>query len=186
MTIIRNASIFATAAHSAIGQARKYTGDPYHVHVKNVAEIVSEVGGSDEMVAAALLHDTVEDTKITIEMIGHHFGEVVQQYVSELTDVSMMQDGNRAERKAVDRAHTAKASPEAKTIKLADLIDNSLTIRKYALGFANVYLAEKRLLLDEALKEGNPILWQIADLIVEKNSFMDFESVISWIKKSVG
>lgn len=186
MCLIRNASIFATAAHSAIGQLRKYTGDPYHVHVKNVAEIVLEVGGTDEMVAAALLHDTVEDTKITIEMIGIHFGEVVRQYVYELTDVSMIQHGNRAERKAVDRAHTAKASVEAKTIKLADLIDNSLTIRKYDAGFAKVYLAEKRLLLDEALKEGSPILWQIADLIVEKNSFQDFESVIRWLNGSTG
>lgn len=179
--LVKTASIFSLAAHAAIGQKRKYTEDCYFVHPKNVARMVLKVKGSEEMVAAALLHDVVEDTKITIAVIANTFGNLVAHYVSELTDISKPEDGNRDARKEIDRQYTSIATPEAKTIKLADLIDNSLTIRRYDPGFAKVYLAEKRLLLDSALKEGNPILWQIADLIVSNDYFQDFGSVIDEI-----
>jgi hypothetical protein len=81
--------------------------------------------------------------------------------VEQLTDVSRPEDGNRAKRKAIDRAHTAKASPEAKTIKLADLIDNTRSIVELDPGFAKIYLVEKVLLL-EVLQEGDAGLWEMA------------------------
>ena len=69
------------------------------------------------------------------------------QLVDELTDVSRPGDGNRAARKAIDRAHLAAASPRAKTVKLADLTDNARDICRHDVGFGRVYLAEMEALL---------------------------------------
>lgn len=149
---------FATLAHGRINQRRKFTGEPYINHPAAVAEIVRSVPHTDEMLAAAWLHDTVEDCGIDMDEIHRVFGPQVTELVECLTDVSRIKDGNRATRRAIDRAHTAKASPAAKTIKLADLIDNTHNIVALDPNFAKVYLPEKRLLL-AVLKEGDPTLW---------------------------
>lgn len=163
MSYIARAQAFCIAAHAAVGQKRKYTGEPYHVHPFEVAEIVNDADGcTEEMIVAALLHDVVEDTGINLDLVAQQFGVIVASYVEQLTDVSTQQDGNRAARKAIDLAHTAKASPNAKTIKLADLISNTRTIVQCDPEFAKVYLAEKRALL-EVLKEGDAALYQIAE-----------------------
>ena len=166
MDIIAKARTFAIAAHSAIGQIRKYTGEPYIVHPVNVANIVMSVTHTDEMLAAALLHDVVEDTQVTIELITREFGTEVATMVEMLTDVSTPVDGNRAARKAIDREHIGIASPQTKTIKLADLIDNSRSICEHDVGFAKVYILEKELLL-QVLKEGDKFLWDTANDIVQ-------------------
>ena len=166
MTIAEKARIYATAAHAAVGQKRKYSHEPYINHPAAVAEIVSSVPHSEEMVAGAWLHDVVEDTKITIDDIVAEFGPVVAALVGELTDVSRPEDGNRAARKAIDREHNAKASPQAKTIKLADLIDNTRNIVQHDPDFAKVYLAEKALLLP-FLREADPELWGQANKAVQ-------------------
>jgi len=165
ITLVEDARVFAALAHR--GQVRKYTGEPYVTHPIAVAKIVASVTGDQEMIAAALLHDVVEDTAVTIEEIESRFGGLVALYVENLTDISCLDDGFRAARKAVDRAHTAIAVPEAKTIKLADLIHNSSSILEHDKRFAKIYMAEKRLLLDESLKEGHGGLWLLADSIVQ-------------------
>lgn len=160
MDIKVKALTFATAAHAAVGQLRKYTNEPYIVHPVEVAGIVSKVpGATDEMIAAAYLHDVVEDTGVTIELIKKEFGDEVAELVGWLTDVSRPDHGNRAQRKAVDRAHTAGAPAAAQTIKLADLISNTRSIVEHDEKFAKTYLAEKRLLL-EVLTKGDPGLWR--------------------------
>ncbi len=145
---------FATQAHRRIDQRRKYSKQAYEVHLKAVADIVASVSDDQEMIAAAWLHDTVEDTPATLEDIEREFGAGVAGMVSDLTDVSRPGDGNRAVRKAIDRAHTARASARAKTIKLADLIDNCRDICKHDERFARVFLTEMGALL-EVLVEGN-------------------------------
>jgi len=162
MHIIRRAELFAAAAHMAVGQVRKYTGEPYYVHPRDVAYIVEHAGGDDNMIAAAHLHDVVEDTDITLQQIQDFFGADIADLVGWLTDVSKPTDGNRAERKAIDRAHTAQASVRAKTIKLADLISNTRSIVEHDEKFARVYLEEKRLLLTEALHDADPVLLERA------------------------
>ena len=52
---------FAHAAHDSIKQVRKYTGEPYWNHTDAVAEVVASVGGTEDMVMAAHLHDVLED-----------------------------------------------------------------------------------------------------------------------------
>lgn len=156
INIVQKAQIFAIAAHAAVQQKRKYTNEPYIVHPAEVARIVAEVEGSTEdMVAAAWLHDVVEDTGVTLTDINLNFGADIAALVGWLTDVSKPEDGNRKTRKAIDREHTAQAPAEAQTIKLADLISNSKSIMQYDPDFAVTYLAEKKLLL-EVLTKGDP------------------------------
>jgi (p)ppGpp synthase/HD superfamily hydrolase len=157
MTIVERARVFATAAHAAVAQLRKYTFEPYIVHPAEVVRIVSTVEHTDEMLAAAWLHDVVEDTGVTIETIRSEFGEGVAELVGWLTDVSRPEQGNRATRKAIDRAHSAAAPAAAQTVKLADLISNTKSIVDHAPGFAKTYLEEKRLLL-EVMTKGDATL----------------------------
>ena len=136
---------------------RKYTGEPYIVHPAEVAKIVTDAGGTEAMICAAWLHDTVEDTGVTIETIRAEFGAEVAELVGWLTDVSRPEHGNRAHRKALDRAHSAAAPAEAQTVKLADLIANTRSIIEHDVAFARTYLEEKRLML-EVMTKGDSIL----------------------------
>lgn len=155
--LIERARTFATSAHQRIDQRRKYNDQPYQVHLERVARLVSSVTDDEEMIAAAWLHDVVEDTPATMEDIESEFGASVAALVEALTDVSRPSDGNRAVRKEIDRRHTAHASPRAKTIKLADLIDNCEDIARHDPRFARVYLQEMKALL-AVLGEGEPEL----------------------------
>lgn len=166
MNIVEKAQIFATAAHAAVGQKRKYTGDDYIVHPAAVVEIVRSVPHDDAMLAAAWLHDTVEDTHVTIDVIAAVFGNDVADLVGWLTDVSVPTDGNRAARKAIDRAHTAAAPARAQTIKLADLIDNTKSIGQFDPKFWEVYAAEKMAML-AVMKAGDLTLWVKAAAAVD-------------------
>lgn len=136
---------FATAAHA--GAVRKYTGMPYITHPIAVADIVRAVPHTDEMLAAAYLHDVVEDTDVTLDEIEDKFGREVAELVYWLTDTTTPEVGDRRTRKATYRAHLAGAPNAAKTIKLADLINNTESIVEHDPKFARVYLAEKAELL---------------------------------------
>ena len=148
MTLEDSARLFATAAHASIDQRRKYIDEPYIVHPAAVAEIVRSVPHDEAMLAAAWLHDVVEDTPVRQCDVHNAFGWDVAELVAWLTDVSRSEDGNRKVRKAIDRAHSAAAPARAQTIKVADLIDNSRTILVRDLNFAQVYVREKEALLD--------------------------------------
>ena len=161
MTLVERARVFATAAHAACGQLRKYTYEPYIVHPAEVVSIVSTVDHTDAMLAAAWLHDVVEDTGVTLETVRAEFGEEVADLVGWLTDVSRPEQGNRATRKAIDRAHTAMAPAAAQTVKLADLISNTRSIMEHDETFARTYLAEKKLLL-EVMTKGDATLMALA------------------------
>lgn len=162
--MVKKAFEFAKDAHG--DQKRKYTGDPYISHPLNVMQIVASVPHTEAMLAAALLHDVLEDTNASESDILEQFGPEVLSLVKDLTDVSKPENGNRAARKAIDRQHTANASPAAKTIKLADLMDNTYNIVAHDQAFAKVYMAEKRLLLT-VLTEGDVSLWKAALHLVE-------------------
>lgn len=157
--LVRRARAFAAAAHA--GHTRKYTGEPYIVHPIAVSETLAELGHPDEVVAAALLHDVVEDCGVALETIAAEFGPGVAALVEQVTDVSRPHDGNRTRRKEIDRLHLARATPGAKSIKLADLIDNTRSIVAHDPHFAAVYLREMRALLP-VLHGGDPRLHERA------------------------
>lgn len=166
ISLEQKAKEFASNAHGQINQRRKYTDEPYIVHPSNVVKLIKSIPHDEEMICAGWLHDVVEDTSNIIEEIYNEFGHGTALLVSELTDISRLEDGNRSVRKQIDLEHTRLASPRAKTIKLADLIDNSSSILKHDPRFAKVYMKEKIALLD-VLKEGNQTLFKKAQNIVD-------------------
>jgi (p)ppGpp synthase/HD superfamily hydrolase len=152
--LISRAKAYATSAHKRIDQRRKYSNQPYQVHLEAVAS----------MIAAAWLHDVVEDTPATLGDLQKEFGDSIAKLVEQLTDISRPSDGNRAKRKEIDRLHIAQASKKAKTIKLADLIDNCRDITQHDPRFASVYLSEMSALLDVLGEGDNHLYKQARDL----------------------
>ncbi len=159
MDFVSAALGFAACAHK--DQKRKYTGEPYVTHCRNVMDIVAQHTTATAPICAAALHDCIEDTSVTRADIEEVFGKDIADLVEEVTDVSRPGHGNRAVRKQMDREHIAKSSSNGATIKLADLIDNTSSIVKYDKDFAKIYLKEKALLLP-LLQHGNPLLWELA------------------------
>lgn len=159
-TLVERAFLFAKHAHE--GQTRKYTGEPYFNHAYAVAVLVFPHGPT--VTAAALLHDVVEDTEYTLEDIETEFGVFIASIVEQLTDC---ETGNRKERKAAACERLRNAGNFAKTIKLADMIDNRKSIMQYDKDFAVVYMREARELLPN-LKGGCPKLYkQLEDILDE-------------------
>lgn len=158
---------YATKAHAACDQRRKYTLEPYIVHPAAVVELVRGVCLVEEVLAAAWLHDTVEDTGSTIIDIEEHFGPDVAALVAMVTNPEQLPGTNRMNRKRAHFLHTANASGEAQTIKLADIIDNTREILRYDPHFARVYLIEKRIQL-AGLQRGNEFLRGQAENIIEQ------------------
>jgi guanosine-3',5'-bis(diphosphate) 3'-pyrophosphohydrolase len=170
---VEKAAKFFRDAHDSIGHKRKYTGVPYWHHTEEVMRIVKEVNDSENVLIAALGHDCLEDVwpinpKYSFEVINKEFGNQVACLIYELTDrytSNAFPGMNRKIRKLHERARMKTMSDEAKTIKLADLIDNTKDIVKHDPNFAKVYMAEKiSIMTEECLKGGNHTL-HIACLI---------------------
>ena len=116
------AASFAAKRHT--GQKRKGSdGEPYINHPLEVANLLANVGNvSDfDILIAAVLHDTVEDTGVTKEELEARFGQKVADYVSEVTDDKSLP---KDERKRLQVEHAPHLSHGAKLIKLADKISN--------------------------------------------------------------
>ena len=92
MNLYDKAKVFSMAAHEAIGQKRKYTGEPYYFHPQRVADILQDVQYTlpEEAYAVALLHDVVEDTTVTLQDIERLMGNVVAKIVHGLTKISSL------------------------------------------------------------------------------------------------
>jgi len=142
--LINDAYDFGREAHK--GQVRKYTDEPYFTHPVRVAEAVAAHVDDEAAIAAALLHDTVEDTETTHEEILERFGEDVAEYVWYLTKPPAFV-GNRAKRKLHDRNRLKEAPEIVRFIKVMDIWDNYESIREYDPDFYNVFREEVRDLL---------------------------------------
>lgn len=162
---IQRALLFATEAHG--GQMRKYTEEPYVVHLIEVMMIVRRRGGDEEQLIASLLHDTDEDTDRTIADIQNHFGSGVACLVEEVTDVYTDKSENRATRKKKEAERLWGISPRGQTIKYADLISNTKSIVELAPGFAETYIPEKEYIL-QGMRDGNALLYWEAQLLVKE------------------
>ncbi len=154
--LIKKAGHFARRAHR--GQRRKYRGSPYSHHPFRVARAVAahEIGTS-VTVAAALLHDTVEDTAVSHALIEREFGTEVAQLVRELTKLKQPDVSDRRERFQNELTRLEGISREAKIIKLLDRIDNVRESRHVADGFTQRYLVES-CQLAESLGDADPEL----------------------------
>jgi (p)ppGpp synthase/HD superfamily hydrolase len=119
-TLVVQAASVAAQWHST--QRRKGASqEPYINHLLEVAALVAAGGGDQPTVIAALLHDAIEDQKISPDTIAAQFGEYVAAIVLEVTDDKSL---SKAERKAIQIATASHKSHSAKLIKLADKISN--------------------------------------------------------------
>ena len=132
--LLDRAIIFAVKAHA--GTERRGKGYPYIVHPMEAVEIVSTMTKDQELLAAAALHDTVEDTDVTVDQIREEFGDRVAQLVASESDempagISEEDSWHSRKQAAIDRL--SKASHDAKIVALGDKLSNMRAIaRDYA------------------------------------------------------
>lgn len=116
----REARSFCEQAHA--GQTRR-NGAPYAEHPIRVAELLRSAGQNEPAIlAAAYLHDVLEDTEISREELAERFGEPVCHIVDELTNPAREQPFEEKHRALAEQARSM--TPAAKWIKLADRLDN--------------------------------------------------------------
>ena len=157
--LIRAAITCAAEAHA--GQFRMDGRTPYFAHLARVGQAVSEIFPSDYqrneidypmVVAAAYLHDLLEDTPRDAEYLSDHFGHPVRRLVVDLTNVKY--DTNRDEQKFLDRLRLQSAHAEARIIKLVDRLDNLQDMESADQQFKNVYARESIALADALVQVG--------------------------------
>lgn len=120
-SLVLRAAVFAAYKHR---EQRRHDGcTPYINHPLSVADVLSRVGNvrDADVLAAALLHDTIEDTETTADELRTTFGERILSLVLECTDDKSLP---KSERKRLQVVNAPHKSPEAKTIKIADKISN--------------------------------------------------------------
>jgi (p)ppGpp synthase/HD superfamily hydrolase len=124
---VREAMETAESAHA--GQIRNGSGGrPYIEHPLAVAELLAEHDFPDPVLAAALLHDVVEESEIEVEEIRRRFGAEVGDLVEALTDAEEIESYGR--RKQVHRAEVEAAGSEALAIYAADKLSNIRALRR--------------------------------------------------------
>ena len=145
--LLDRAIVFAVRAHA--GTERRGKGFPYIVHPMEAVEIVSTMTPDQELLAAAALHDTVEDTDVTVEEIRREFGDRIASIVASESDtfeegVSEEESWHSRKRAAIERL--SKASRDAKIVALGDKLSNMRAIaRDYAVqgdAFWNIFHAK--------------------------------------------
>jgi (p)ppGpp synthase/HD superfamily hydrolase len=175
-TILKKISSFADAAHG--DQKRKYADERYVQHPIRVMKTCQQYGYPLPVLAAAILHDVLEDTDVTRGQIKEFLLTILNEtdtnhtlsLVTELTDVYSKDQYpklNRQQRKAREARRLEKVSAEAQTIKYADLIDNANGIVEHGADFAPVFLREGNALLGK-MKKGNNELREKAIEVIAK------------------
>ena len=126
---IQKAYVFARDAHK--GQTRK-SGEEYIIHPVAVADIIFDLEGDEESIITALLHDTVEDTNVTLDDIKEHFGEKIAYLVDALTKVAKIKYPGLKEERTIDAffrvVFSASKDLRVLCIKLVDRLHNMQTI----------------------------------------------------------
>lgn len=175
-SILEKVEQFAATAHE--GQRRKFRDEPYINHPVRVMQLCSEQTTSLPVLAAALLHDVLEDTPVTADQIREFLSPLMDsantdrtlKLVDELTDrfvKANYPEWNRRKRKLKEAERLSKISAEAQMVKYADIIDNSTEFASAETDFAAVYLRECNTLLQKMTK-GDPVLHKKAQDTVQK------------------
>jgi (p)ppGpp synthase/HD superfamily hydrolase len=129
MSIVSTALVFAAEHHQH--QFRKGSRIPYMSHLLNVCRILAENDCEEELLAAALLHDIIEDTDVTIEEVESRFGQRVAELVSGATEQQMLQKDNSDKTSTWEqrKEHTIsflreEATTDQLLVSFADKLDN--------------------------------------------------------------
>jgi (p)ppGpp synthase/HD superfamily hydrolase len=168
---------YADVAHGE--QKRKYTPERYIVHPERVMHICREYTDDVCILAAALLHDVLEDTPITrTQMLAFLKTQMTPEQaqrtldlVVELTDVYTWErypEVNRKERKAKEAHRLSKTSPEAQSIKYADILDNCTEVVRHDVEFARRYVRECEQFL-EVMDKGDQRIFKRAMATIREN-----------------
>lgn len=168
--ILEKVRDFADKAHGE--QKRKFSKERYISHPIRVMKMVREYKPDLPIMSAALLHDVLEDTPTGTSELKEFLLSVMEagkasdtlHLVEELTDIYIKANYptlNRRTRRSMEAERMASVSPNAQTIKYADIIDNVTDIVRYNTDFAFVYLRESRMMLDKMTK-GDLQLYQRA------------------------
>ncbi|MDD2708681.1 MAG: HD domain-containing protein [Verrucomicrobiae bacterium] len=136
-----DADSYAARVHAR--QRRRHTGEPYIVHPRAVARIIEKYRNDPEIIAAALLHDTVQDQLAGLDCLHRRFTPYVTILVLALTKPSGPEDGSRELRNAMDRLYLAKAPRDAKVIKVAEIMTNLDDLAAHDIAGARQYAREK-------------------------------------------
>ena len=133
-TLLDRAILFAVRAHA--GTERRGKGFPYIVHPMEAMEIVATMTADQELLAAAALHDTVEDTDVTVEQIRDLFGDRIATLVADESDempAGVSEEDSWHGRKQAAMDKLSRACREAKMVALGDKLSNMRAIaRDYA------------------------------------------------------
>jgi guanosine-3',5'-bis(diphosphate) 3'-pyrophosphohydrolase len=125
VALIERAYAAAEKAHS--GQKRK-SGEPYITHPVAVAQILADLGIGSKTIAAALLHDTVEDTDYTLDLVRSDFGDEIAMLVDGVTKLDKLKYGDSAQAETVRKMVVAMSKDiRVLVIKLADRLHNART-----------------------------------------------------------
>lgn len=157
---------FTDKAHGK--QTRKYTPERYIVHPVRVLNLCRDYSSDLPVLAAAILHDVLEDTTTTeadihnflLTLMPLHAVNKTLQLVKELTDIYPREhypQWNRSKRRSMEAERLARISGEAQTIKYADILDNSREIIPHDPDFAFRFLKECRNIL-LLMQKGDPTL----------------------------
>ncbi|MET7730837.1 HD domain-containing protein [Streptomyces sp. NPDC005402] len=123
---LRRAWVLAESSHR--GQMRK-SGEPYITHPLAVTLILAELGAETTTLTASLLHDTVEDTEVTLDQVGEEFGEEVRFLVDGVTKLEKVDYGSAAEPETFRKMLVATGNDvRVMSIKLADRLHNMRTL----------------------------------------------------------
>ncbi|MFC5501701.1 RelA/SpoT family protein [Lysinimonas soli] len=181
VALIERAYAAAEKAHA--GQKRK-SGEPYITHPVAVAQILADLGIGSKTLAAALLHDTVEDTDYTLDMLRAEFGDEIAMLVDGVTKLDKLKYGDSAQAETVRKMVVAMSKDiRVLIIKLADRLHNARTW-----GFVPAESAERK--ARETLEIYAPlahrlgiqaIKWELEDLsfaVLYPKLYVEIESLV--------
>jgi GTP pyrophosphokinase len=182
VAIVERAYQVAKSAHE--GQLRK-SGEPYITHPLAVAEILVELGIGAKTIAAALLHDTVEDTSYTLDAVTRDFGAEIGLLVDGVTKLDRLKLGEDAQAETVRKMVVAMSKDiRVILIKLADRLHNARTW-----GFVESESAERK--ARETLEIYAPlahrlgiqtIKWELEDLsfaVLHPKLYVEIDSLVT-------
>ncbi len=182
LDVIQRAYVRAEEAHR--GQTRR-SGEPYITHPVAVAQILADLGMGSRAIAAALLHDTVEDTDYTIDMLTEEFGEEIAMLVDGVTKLDKVKYGDSAQAETVRKMIVAMSKDiRVLVIKLADRLHNARTW-----GFVPAESAQRK--ATETLEIYSPlahrlgiqtIKWELEDLsfaVLHPKIYSEIESLVA-------
>ena len=182
LAMIERAHAVAARAHE--GQTRQ-SGEPYITHPLAVAQILAELGIGPVTIAAALLHDTVEDTPYSLDQLREEFGAEIAMLVDGVTKLDKVKYGDHAQAETVRKMIVAMSKDiRVLVVKLADRLHNARTwgfvspesARKKAQETLDIYTPLAHRLGIQALK------WELEDLsfaVLEPKIYSEIETLVT-------